>query len=178
MSEMDFREYLDVVEPRLAKRGFDQYAESPDAYSSETYHRRRLSLSMWGLVDTFCVLGSFADPAVREVESFSDRAFGFGLDHASLLPRGLGSKVVVIPVAVCRSASDNLKRQLTGYSPNHWGAYEFPVVVDLAEESVTYYTGNPLLGSRHYGRFRNLSNQALDPHEADEEMAQVKEELS
>lgn len=162
-----FEGYVATVGERLRDRGYGELPAAPEDYRSVAFGKRRFSIRAPGVVDTVFVLARFGDPSVRTVAEFSSRAFAFGLGHASRLPRGLGSWPVVYPVAACLDPSAALGRWVSEYAPSHRGATEFPVVVDLAGETVHYYGDTPLLGGSRYERCRKSASAFLDPSTAD-----------
>lgn len=165
--EDTFEAYVATVRERLRARGYEEFPGELADYRSVAFGKREGSLRALAVVDRVFVVARFGDPAPGTVREFSARGFEFGVDRAVPLPRGLGSRPVVYPVAACLDPSAELRRWVGEYAPSRRGATEFPVVVDLADQRVHYYNDTPILGGNRYERCRKSASAFLDPSAAD-----------
>ncbi len=79
------------------------------------------------------------------------------------LPRGLGSSLVVYPVLVTSGTSLELTEFVESHFPKHWAILEFPVVVRLDEQRLTFATKTPSWGRAYYRQTRREAQQLLAP---------------
>lgn len=158
-----FGAYLETVERNLDRERFDSYPGAPGGYRTWTYHRRQFELSKFGLVDTFVVVGQFDRVDARTAQAFSEAAFRFGLANKSRLPRGLGGNLVVYPTIVGETILDDVVDWVLSYSPNHWAAFEMPLVADLSSAEVLYNDTKPLWGRAYYSGFHAMVERNLTP---------------
>lgn len=156
----DASDYVDSLRNRLTDEGYEA-ASSGIEDARATFHERSLSLTKFGFVDTFVVVIEIDDDVAR-ARSASEAAFRYGLDNKSWLPRGFGGNLVVHPVLVCDSP-DALAHWVDDYSPSHWAAFEFPVVVDPASNAVWFNDDTPFWGGIYYRGFREFARTTLAP---------------
>lgn len=156
-------DYFDAVGRRLADRGYAWLDDGPANYRTTVYHRRKLSLTKFGLVDYFVVLAHFQSVDPASAEAFSQAAFRFGLDNKSVFPRGLGGNLVVYPVVVGRNLPRAVTDWVRGYQNKHWAAFEFPSVADVGTGELAYNASKPMWGRAYYGGFHSFADECLTP---------------
>ena len=158
-----FGAYLETVEQNLDRDGFEAHPGTPEGYRTDTYHRQRFELSKFGFVDTFVVVGQFDRVDATTVRQFSEAVFQFGLANKSSLPRGLGGNLVVYPVVIGETVYEDAVDWVLSYSPNHWAAFEIPLVADPDPAEVLYNDSKPAWGRAYYSGFHETIEHSLTP---------------
>jgi hypothetical protein len=161
--ERTFEAYLEPVEQSLRREGFDAHPGTPERYRADSYHRRQFELRKFGVVDTFVVVGLFEGVDAATAQQFSTAAFQFGLANKSSLPRGVGGNLVVYPIILGETIYEDAVDWVLSYSPNHWAAFEIPLVADPARAEVLYNGSKPMWGRAYYGGFHETIEQSLTP---------------
>jgi len=148
--------YFSGLDSRLEQRGFVTLPRGPlDLPVDRTYFRRKLSITKFGVVDTFCIVKCVdANLTPSFVKSFSEQAFTFALKNKIWIPRGCGGGVVVYPLLVIDSVPDGVRSFVEGYCPKHWASNEFPVVLETSSRNLLYCRSTPLWGCAYYRGFR------------------------
>lgn len=132
-----YQSYLESVEDRLRARGYQRRHDGPREYETTAYHRRKLSLTRLVYVDYFVVAGRFESLTAEGVRAYGEACLEYGLDNQSAFPRWLGSPVAVFPVIVAEAVPESVRQWVREYDREHWGAFELPVIVDLASAEAT-----------------------------------------
>jgi hypothetical protein len=139
-------------------KALDDHGLKPTDHGSDgerVFHRQRFEITKFALVDTFLVAKAF-DPApdIDGVKRFSAHAMTLARRHKFFLPVGLGSALVTYPVLVMSKVPDELSDFVRTWSPKHWSAFEFPVLLDAATRELHHYTDTPIWGMAYYQGFR------------------------
>jgi hypothetical protein len=76
-------------------------------------------------------------------------------------PRGLRSSVVAYAALVIEDASPEVVDAVAEEPPKHWAALEFPIVVELATQSMRYFEKTPFWGAAYYRTTRAVADELL-----------------
>lgn len=105
------------------------------------------------------VVASKVDSAdIHLIQDFSSRVTKYALDNpGTVLPKGLGSSVLVVPVLVAEDFDEAVKKWAEEtLAPKHWAAFEFPVLVSTRQRQVYYCRKTPAWGAAYYRGFRRF----------------------
>ncbi len=132
---MDLTTYTERANNRLEGAGFG--VERGDGEFALIAHRREVKPSRFGFVDTLVAINGPAALATPEgLRNLAAQVFREAQARKVRLPRGLGSSVVCYPVLAVEIVPAELRDFVADFVPKHWGALDFPVVVDLASETL------------------------------------------
>ena len=141
MSNEKFIEYISNLSGRLTEKGFSNSSKKSKGGAEGVWHRRKIELSKFSLVDTFVCVGFLPskDLGIDKVKNFSAASFDFAIENKSWLPRGLFGMAVVFPLIVTDDVSEDVKSFITDhYCPKHWASAEFPAVLSLNTGKLTF----------------------------------------
>jgi hypothetical protein len=152
--------FLDDLAGRLTSAGFSvrrDFDISP--YRLDLFAgRSKFELSKFGKLTRFVGVsrGNLVD--IARVQDFSARVSKYALDNpGTVLPRGLGGAVFVIPVLVSEDFDETVKNWIAKTSPpKHWAAIEFPVLVSTGEGRIYYCGKTPIWGAAYYRGLRKF----------------------
>ncbi|MGD1054911.1 MAG: hypothetical protein ABR867_02375 [Nitrososphaerales archaeon] len=163
MTEVDA--FLDALSSRLAGSGFVVRREvelSP--YQLDLIAAKSsFEISKFGKMTRFVLGTRAATPGASMVQDFSAKATKYALDNrGSLLPRGLGGSMLAFPVVVSEEVDESLGKWVEEtFAPEHWAAFEFPVLVSTGRRRVYYCKRTPIWGAAYYRGFRKFAESYI-----------------
>lgn len=161
----DPQEYLGSVSQRLTDDGFEvtQNVSVGGQGAGLWAARRNFQASMFSTVSTFVVVRLDASIDAALFTAFSAACFQAAVERTGGV-RGLGSSGVCFAVTVTPQADPGLVAAVESTAPaKHWSSFEFPVLVDLGANTVTFYRKRVLWGAAYIGRFRRDAQLWLQP---------------
>lgn len=145
--------YLKNLYSRFENNEYESFNYSE---SDRGFHRKEISLSKFGKVDTYIFIRNFAEPIkFDEIKLYSTKVFEYAKKLRTGLPLGFGGSLVVYPLIIGNMKSENDIRLFEKYVPKHWAAVEFPVIASLSLTTLHYYSGTPMWGAAYYKGLRN-----------------------
>lgn len=133
---------------------------SPEIYQAQNFkfaaHRSRFEVSKFGMAENFFIFAEIPNLTVEVLQQFSTAAVRFAeANKASKLPNGFFVAAFYYPVAITANLNPQFADYIRATAPiKHWGAFEMPVVFDLATGGLYYYEKTPLFGWAYYAGFR------------------------
>ena len=99
----------------------------------------------------------------KVVKDFSKEAFKYALDNRnSLLPRGFGGGLLLVPVLVSDEISEGMKTWTTNtLTEQHFSAWELPVLVSPKERRIYYSKRTPYMQGDLLPGFRKFVEEEL-----------------
>lgn len=161
----DPQQYLATVSERLTQDGFDVTSNvSVDGQIAGIWAaRRNFQASMFSTVATFVVVRLDDSIDAARFTAFSAACFQAAVERTGGV-RGLGSSGVCFAVTVTPHADPTLVAAVERTPPRkHWSSFEFPVLVDLGANTVTFHRQRVLWGAAYVGRFRRDAERWLQP---------------
>ena len=123
--------------------------------------RRNFQARMFSTVSTFVVVRLDTSIDVAHFTAFSTACFQAAVDRSGG-GRGLGSSGVCFAVTAVPQADPSLVAAVEATAPpKHWSSFEFPVLVDLGANTVTFHRQRVLWGAAYVGRFRRDAERWL-----------------
>ncbi|MBK7934730.1 MAG: hypothetical protein KA956_07530 [Pyrinomonadaceae bacterium] len=159
--------WLQHVSQRLMSNGYKPMR--PEAYQPLGFrfavNRSGLEISKFGMVDRTFVFADIPSLDVPKLQQFSKAAFEFANKNKTVsLPNGLFSCLFCFGVSVTVNADPALVHTLTASQPiSHFGAFEMPVIFDLANGGLYYYQTTPIWGAAYHSSFRREVQTNLGP---------------
>jgi hypothetical protein len=153
--------YLDVVLPRLEaeryeiawdERGFDCVATLS-----------RFEFTKFGFVDYTIIFVEFDGLGPRSLWDFSRAGFAFAERRGGMAMPGLQGARFCFPVAMLSTDDGAIESVRNTGAPTHFGAFEFPCVVDLRDGELHYRQTTPFFGWAYYAGMRALAARLLQP---------------
>ncbi len=150
--------WLQHVSQRLMTNGYNPMR--PEVYQPLGFrfavNRSGFEISKFGMVDRTFVFADIPKLDVPKLQQFSKAAFEFANKNKMVsLPNGLFSCLFCFGVAVTVNADPSLVQTLMASQPiSHFGAFEMPVIFDLANGALYYYQTTPLWGAAYHSSFR------------------------
>ena len=164
---MEADAWITLVKERLSKEGFriSSGADHGVADVPVLAIREKFEITKFGMETISVFIHELQSADAKSVETFSSQsATRANKLKSTPLPNGFFSMTTCFPVSYSRTALiPEMKSFLDQYSPKHWAATEFPVVVDLANEEVLYKESTPTWGSAYYKHFREFAHRILAP---------------
>lgn len=162
---MDPGTYLTTVAGRLTQDGFEVTPNVVigDRPADLWAARRKFQATKFGSVSTFVVVSRHKSVDAAELAAYSSACFQAAMERTGGV-RGLGSAGVCYAVCVCEDAAANLNSTVeTTALVKHWASFEFPVLVDLAANSVAYNRQRAIWGAAYIRGFRKAADKWLQP---------------
>jgi hypothetical protein len=162
--------FLDDLAGRLTSAGFSvrrDFDISP--YRLDLLAgRSRFELSKFGKLTRFVAVSRGNSVDIARVQDFSARVSKYALDNpGTVLPRGFGGAVFVIPILVSEDFDETVKKWIAKTSPpKHWAAIEFPVLVSTDQGRVYYCRKTPIWGAAYYRGFRKFVKSMIGDSQA------------
>jgi hypothetical protein len=130
--------------------------------------RSRFELSKFGKLTRFVAVSRGNSVDIARVQDFSARVNKYALDNpGTVLPRGFGGAVFVIPILVSEDFDETVKKWIANTSPpKHWAAIEFPVLVSTDQGRVYYCRKTPIWGAAYYRGFRKFVKSMIGDSQA------------
>ncbi len=152
--------FLDDLAKRLTAAGFNVRRD----FDISPYHldllagRTKFELSKFGKMTRFVGASTADQVNATGVQDFSSRLTGYALGNpGTILPRGLGGSVLVVPVLVSEDFDETTKKWVCEtLAAKHWAAFEFPALVSIGQSRVYYCKKTPVWGAAYYRGFRKF----------------------
>jgi len=150
--------WLGQVSQRLSSNGFNPMP--PEKYQPQNFkyaaHRSRFEISKFGIAEYFFTFAEIPNLNVGGLQAFSGASFQFAkANKSSGLPDGFFTATFCFAVAITMNIPAEFAQYIYSTPPiKHWSAFEMPVVFDLANGGLYYFTGTPLWGAAYYNGFR------------------------
>jgi len=152
--------FLDDLVKRLTVAGFSvrRDFDIPPYRLDLLAGRCRFELGKFGKLTRFVAVSRSNSVDIARVQDFSARVSKYALDNpGTVLPRGLGGAVFVIPILVSEDFDETVKNWIAKTSPpKHWAAIEFPVLVSTGQGRVYYCRKTPVWGAAYYRGLRKF----------------------
>ena len=132
----------------------------PEKYQPQNFkyamHRSRFEISKFGMAENFFVFAEIPNLTPEVLQQFSTASFKFAKANKSFpLPNGWFVATFCFSVAITMNLNPQLARHIRETAPvKHWGAFELPVIFDLANGGLYYFEKTPLWGAAYYNGFR------------------------
>lgn len=164
MDNNKYINYLNMLDQWMVYFGFEKVELEDSKGLDRVYSRYKTDLAKFGKSSTYSFV-QFIEGGVdgNWMRQFSSNLFEFAYSHRKGIPIGLGGSLIVYPLLVTNSVSFDLASFLKSYTPKHYSAFEFPVVMDFNTESLYYLEATPLWGSLYYAGFRKEVHQLYSP---------------
>ncbi len=164
MQNEKINNYLSLLDKWMQYFGFEQIVKDDTLGMDRIYSRYRTDIAMFGKCSTY----SFVKYVERGIDGnwmrqFSSNLFEFAYNHRKGIPIGLGGSLIVYPLLITDSVSFELAAFLKTYTPKHYAAFEFPVVMDFINETLYYLETTPLWGSLYFSGFRKEVHRLYSP---------------
>jgi len=163
-------EYYQQVIERFRSSGFRiaadvQYKGQTFAYIAK---KTTFEAEKYGFAETFFVFSEFDCVDLAALRNYSGTCFAYALRNRRIpLPRGLLRSTWCYPVVLVYGADTDVVQAVKNAEPlKHWGAYEFPVICDLASGQLHYSERSPWTswaGYIHWDYLRDTAVEVLSP---------------
>jgi hypothetical protein len=157
--------YLAAVAQRLSQDGFELTPNvliggaPADLWAA----RRKFQATKFGAVATFVVVSRHESIDAAQLAAYSAASFQAAMERTGGV-RGLGSTGVCYAVSVYQHAAPGLSAAVeTSALMKHWASFEFPVLVDLTANSVTYNRQRVIWGAAYIRGFRRDADRWFQP---------------
>lgn len=150
--------WLQYVMQKLAANAYQPM--SPEKYQSQNFkyaaHRSRFELSKFGMAENFFTFAEIPNLTPEILIQYSTAAFKFAAANKSTpLPNGFFVATFCYAVAITMNLHPQMAQYVRETAPiKHWGAFEMPVVFDLANGGLYYFEKTPMWGAAYYAGFR------------------------
>jgi hypothetical protein len=157
--------FLDELAARLHAYGFTVHRDAPlDGFAIRILAwARRLELSKFGRMARVIAV-TVMDPATPgSVERFSALATDFALHGGfATMPRGLGGAVLSVPAVAAERVDPETTEWIARFrAKKHWAAFEYPVLISLADRRLYHNRTTPFWGAAYYRGFRRFVEEVL-----------------
>ena len=147
--------YLKSLDQWMDYFGFNEVKLDDNMGMDRIYSRYKTDLSKFGKSSTYACV-KFVEQGVdgKWMQQFSSNLFNFAFKHRTGLPIGIGGSLTVYPLLITESVSFDLAGFIKKYTPKHYSAFEFPVVLDFIHDNLYYLESTPMWGALYYSGFR------------------------
>lgn len=151
--------WLQQVSQKLAANSYGSMP--PEKYQPQNFkyaaHRSRFEITKFGMAENFFVFAEIPNLSAQVLQQYANAAFNFANQNKKVsLPNGLFVATFCYAVAITAHLDQQFAEYVRNTMPtSHWGAFEFPVIFDLATGNLCYYEKTPLWGAAYYRGFRN-----------------------
>ena len=143
------------------KLGANSYQPLPaEKYQPQNFkyaaHRSRFEISKFGMAENFFTFAEIPNLTPEILQQYSSASFKFANANKSTpLPNGWFVATFCYAVAITANLNPQLAQYVRDTAPiKHWGAFEMPVVFDLANGGLYYFEKTPVWGAAYYAGFR------------------------
>jgi len=128
-------------------------------------HYSGFAPSRFGNYERFFVFTEFDEADRRDVMDFSRTAFTYSMaKKTSFLPCGFFEAVTCYSVSIVEDIDDRSVRSIESTTPpQHWGAFEYPIVYDKHHDELIYFKGTAMWGALYYSDMRGDIKRYLAP---------------
>lgn len=152
--------YLNSLDEWMKYFGFEKVVLEDDLGMNRIYSRYKVELSKFGQSSTY-VFVKYVEQGIdgKWMQQFSSNLFEFAYRHKKGIPIGIGGSLTVYPLLITESVSFDLAGFIKKYTPKHYSAFEFPVVLDFVHDNLYYLESTPIWGALYYNGFRKEAYQ-------------------
>jgi hypothetical protein len=152
--------YLNSLDEWMKYFGFEKVILENGMDMDRIYSRYKTDLSKFGKSSTYACV-KYVEQGVdgNWMRQFSTNLFNFALKHRTGMPIGIGGSLTVYPLLITESVSFDLAAFIKKYTPKHYSAFEFPVVLDFVHDNLYYLESTPVWGALYYSGFRKEAHQ-------------------
>ena len=152
--------YLNSLDEWMKYFGFEKVVLEDNMDIDRIYSRYKTDLSKFGKSSTYACV-KYVEQGVdgKWMHQFSSNLFNFALKHRTGIPIGIGGSLTVYPLLITDSVSFDLAGFIKKYTPKHYSAFEFPVVLDFINDNLYYLESTPMWGALYYSGFRKEAYQ-------------------
>jgi len=152
--------YLNSLDEWMKYFGFEKVVLEENMGMDRIYSRYKTDLSKFGKSSTYSFV-KYVEQGVdgNWMKQFSSNLFSFALKHRTGIPIGIGGSLTVYPLLITESVSFDLAAFIKSYTPKHYSAFEFPVVLDFVHDNLYYLESTPMWGALYYNGFRKEAYQ-------------------
>lgn len=150
--------WIQQVSQRLAANNYQPLPA--EKYQPQNFkyvaRRSRFELSKFGMAENFFTFAEIPNLTPEVLRQYTTASFKFANANKKVsLPNGLFVATFCFAVAMTANLHPQLAQYVRETMPaSHWGAFELPVVFDLANGNLCYYEKTPLWGAAYYKGFR------------------------
>ena len=105
-------------------------------------------------MNVFSVIANFDTVDAKTAEAFTKAADEYAKSNNSGLPRGLQSGIYTLAVIVSQKVDQTAIDYVSKAPPSQWAAIALPVIYNLENDSLHYFTGTPIWGFAMYRGLR------------------------
>lgn len=151
-------QWLQHVSQKLGANAYKPV--QPEKYQPQglkyVMHRSRFEITKFGMAENFFTFAEIPNLTHEVLQQFSTTSFKFANANKSIgLPNGWFVATFCFAVAITANLNPQLGQYIRDTAPiKHWGAFEMPVVFDLADGGLYYFEKTPLWGAAYYNGFR------------------------
>jgi hypothetical protein len=160
MNKDKLSNYLNSLDEWMKYFGFEKVLPDDSMDMDRIYSRYKTELSKFGKSSTYAFV-KYVEQGVdgNWMRQFSSNLFNFALKHRTGMPIGIGGSLTVYPLLITESVSFDLAAFIKKYTPKHYSAFEFPVVLDFVHDNLYYLESTPMWGALYYSGFRKEAYQ-------------------
>ena len=150
--------WLQGVSQKLAANGYTSLP--PEKYQAQNFKysagRSRFEITKFGMAENFFTFAEIPNLTQQIMMQYTNAAFQFANANKKVsLPNGIFVATFSYAVAITAHLNPQLAQFVRETMPTaHWGAFELPVIFDLATGELCYYEKTPLWGAAYYRGFR------------------------
>lgn len=154
----DSNSWMQTVVQKLQVNQF--MALTPEIYQPPGFkyaaRRSRFEISKFGMAETFFTFAEIPNLTPDILRNFSSTSFQFANKNKSVpLPNGFFVATTCFAAAITMNLDPQMAESVRQSAPvKHWGAFEMPVVFDLASGNLVYFEKTPAWGAAYYAGFR------------------------
>jgi hypothetical protein len=152
--------YLNSLDEWMKYFGFEKVETEDNMGMDRIYSRYKTDLSKFGKSSTYACV-KYVEQGVdgKWMQQFSSNLFEFAYRHRKGIPIGIGGSLTVYPLLITESVSFELAGFIKKYTPKHYSAFEFPVVLEFVNDNLYYLENTPMWGALYYSGFRKEAYQ-------------------
>ena len=155
---IDNNSWLRQVSQKLGANGYQPMAAEKYQPQGLKYamHRSRFEITKFGMAENFFTFAEIPNLTNEVLQQFSTVSIKFAKANKNFpLPNGWFVATFCYAVAITMNLNPQLGQYIRETAPiKHWGAFEMPIVFDLADGALYYFEKTPLWGAAYYNGFR------------------------
>lgn len=157
---------LDQIENALSCGPFkvSRDVELPDGKPADiTASRTYFSWKGFVLLSQHIVVRHINHAVPEDLSVLFDAGFSYGKKVNKIpLLRGLQFGYMIIPVIVGESPDESLIEVVSESPPKHWALFEYPVVVNLSTNDVSFFRGSAIWGKFFFSDLRIVVEKYIE----------------
>lgn len=158
------KQYLEMLERWLVYYDLAKVNVHAESGLNLVYTKKGFQPTKFGELSMYvCVKCFDHTPTPDEFKKFSAHAMSSASRHRTGMPLGFGAMLLTYPLAVVPQISNELALETRNYCAKHFGAAEFPSVLDLSTKDLYFYPTTPFWGWAYYANYRKEVYQMFSP---------------